>query len=135
MLEFSERFDEDEPSAFGNSNFQQQQNQQMSLDELIRRRPSKIDFETAAVRLMFTRRFRGRTRFQMAVRFVITEVRCIQSNDEIKSIDFAFILKIRSRQGQGYTRPQKPASERRFSFYQGRTPRLKIQSRLEFDFN
>lgn len=34
-----------------------------------------MDFETAAVRMMMSRRFRGRTRFQMAVRFVISQVR------------------------------------------------------------
>ncbi len=32
------------------------------------------DFETAALKLMMTRYFRGKTRFKMAVRFVISQV-------------------------------------------------------------
>jgi len=31
---------------------------------------------------------------------------------------------MKPRQGQGISRPQKPANEQRFSFYQGRAPRF-----------
>lgn len=33
-----------------------------------------LDFETAALRMMMSRKFRGKTRFRMAVRFVISQV-------------------------------------------------------------
>lgn len=38
-----------------------------------------MDFETAAMRMMMSRYFRGRTRFRMAVRFVISQVRSNRS--------------------------------------------------------
>ena len=38
-----------------------------------------MDFETAALRMMMSRYFRGRTRFRMAVRFVISQVRSNRS--------------------------------------------------------
>lgn len=33
-----------------------------------------IDFETATLKIMMSRYFRGRTRFKMAVRYVISQV-------------------------------------------------------------
>jgi len=96
-----ERFDDDS-SAFQNNSYSTPN--RLPLDDEIALKPSRMDFDTAALKIMMTRRFYYRTRFRMAVRYVITENRL--------------------RRGQGVTRPQKPANERRFSFYQGRTPSL-----------
>ncbi|CAF4376771.1 unnamed protein product [Rotaria sp. Silwood2] len=74
------------------------------IDNLIAMSHISYDFETAALKIMMSRYFRGHTRFRMAVRFVI--------------------IHIKLRKGQGVIRPDKPINERRFSFYQGRTPSL-----------
>ncbi|CAF1012499.1 unnamed protein product [Didymodactylos carnosus] len=94
------RFDNDDINF--DDNIQQQH--KIPIDDLIAMSRFAIDFETAVLKIMMTRHFRSKTRFRMAARFVITEMRL--------------------RQGQGESRPQKPATERRFSFYQGRTPSL-----------
>ncbi|CAF0772408.1 unnamed protein product [Adineta ricciae] len=73
------------------------------VDELIAMSRVSMDFRTIIFKLMMTKHFQGRTRFQMAVRFVISQ-------------------QLRAR--RGVTRPQKPVGDRRFSFYQGRTPSL-----------
>jgi hypothetical protein len=44
------------------------------MDNLISVSRFPIDFETAALKIMMSRYFRGRTRFKMAVRFVISQV-------------------------------------------------------------
>ncbi|CAF3436497.1 unnamed protein product [Rotaria sp. Silwood1] len=97
-----ERFDDDDGSAF-NNNTSIGQNR-IPIDDIIARSRLPLDFETTVLKLMMSRYFRTRTRFKMAARFVISQMRV--------------------RQGQGIIRPQKPANERRFSFYQGRTPSL-----------
>lgn len=51
------------------------QQNQMPLDEFIARSRPPIDFETAALKIMMSRYFRSRTRFRMAVRFVVSHVR------------------------------------------------------------
>lgn len=66
-----ERFDDDTSALPNNSSASQNQ---IPIDDLIAIKPAKLDFETAAVKLMMSKRFRGRTRFRMATRFVITEV-------------------------------------------------------------
>ncbi|UJR22061.1 hypothetical protein I4U23_025129 [Adineta vaga] len=74
------------------------------IDNLIAMSRVSMDFRTMIFKLMMTKHFQGRTRFQMAVRFVISQTKL--------------------RAGQGVIRPQKPMNERRFSFYQGRTASL-----------
>jgi hypothetical protein len=69
-----ERFDDDEDGRVVNNNAYGGQNQ-VPLDEVIGRSRLKLDFETAALKIMMSRYFRNRTRFKMAVRFVITQVR------------------------------------------------------------
>ncbi|CAF2075625.1 unnamed protein product [Rotaria magnacalcarata] len=98
-----ERFNDDDGRAF-NNNPTMEQNNPMPIDEMIARSCLPLDFETTVLRIMMSRYYRSQTRFKMAVRFVISETRL--------------------QQGQGVNRPQKPANERRFSFYQGRTPSL-----------
>jgi len=44
------------------------------IDNLIAMSRISIDFQTAALKIMMTRYFRGHTRFKMAVRFVISQV-------------------------------------------------------------
>jgi len=44
------------------------------IDYLIAMSRISIDFQTAALKIMMTRYFRGHTRFKMAVRFVISQV-------------------------------------------------------------
>ncbi|CAF0914881.1 unnamed protein product [Adineta steineri] len=97
-----EQFDEDDDGGHAYNNSSMRQNQ-LPLDEHIAKSRIPIDFETAALKIMMSRYFRSRTRFKMAVRFVISHLRS---------------------PGCGTTHPQKPANERRFSFYQGRTPSL-----------
>jgi hypothetical protein len=70
-LLFLERFDDD-TSAF-NDNSSVPQNR-MPVDEIIATSGLPMDFETAALKIMMSRYFRGRTRFKMAVRFVISQV-------------------------------------------------------------
>ncbi|CAF3977014.1 unnamed protein product [Adineta steineri] len=81
------------------------------IDNLIAMARIPIDFQTTIFQLMMTRHFRSYTRFQMAVRFVISQMKLRQ---------------------QGVTRPQKPANERRFSFYQGRSTSLLA---IDTDYN
>ncbi|CAF1054237.1 unnamed protein product [Rotaria sordida] len=92
MTNTYQRFDEEDNSS------------RIPVDDLIGMSHISLDFETAALKIMMSRYFRGRTRFKMAVRFIITEIKL--------------------RKGQGVIRPNKPINERRFSFYQGRTPSL-----------
>ena len=47
-----------------------------SIDPLISMSRIPMDFETAALKIMMSRSFQARTRFQMAVRFVISQVEC-----------------------------------------------------------
>ncbi|CAF1423025.1 unnamed protein product [Rotaria magnacalcarata] len=86
-----------------NSNYQRFE-EEMNSTRMSMNDPVSMDFETTTLRIMMTRRFSPQTRFKMAVRFVISQAK--------------------SRKGRGISRPEKPSSERRFSFYQGRTPSL-----------
>ncbi|CAF3642731.1 unnamed protein product [Rotaria sp. Silwood1] len=92
MTNTYQRFDEENISSI------------IPIDDLIAMSHISFDFETAALKIMMSKKFRCRTRFKMAVRFVI--------------------IQIKLRQGQGVIRPDKPINERRFSYYQGRTPSL-----------
>jgi len=44
------------------------------MNNLVSMSQIPMDFETAALKIMMSRYFRGRTRFKMAVRFVISQV-------------------------------------------------------------
>jgi hypothetical protein len=70
---FIERFDDDDDRPVSNNPPAAQNN--VPIDELIARSRIPIDFETAALKIMMSRYFRNRTRFKMAVRFVISHVR------------------------------------------------------------
>lgn len=70
-----ERFDDDDDGRIiHNTNYQPEQTR-LPIDELIARSRIPIDFETAVLKVMMSRYFRNRTRFRMAVRFVISHVR------------------------------------------------------------
>jgi len=62
-LGFLERFEEEKDNST-----------RISMDNLVSMSKIPIDFETAALKIMMSRYFRGRTRFKMAVRFVISQV-------------------------------------------------------------
>jgi len=70
---YIERFDDDEGNAYNNNSSIGQK--QLPIDDLIATSRIPIDFETAALKVMMSRYFRNRTRFKMAVRFVISHVR------------------------------------------------------------
>ena len=91
------------------------------VDELIAMSRVSMDFRTMIFKLMMTKHFQGRTRFQMAVRFAISQVcvNCVKVTLNMSNTVFQKQL----RTGRGVARPQKPVDDRRFSFYQGRTPR------------
>ena len=65
FLFFLERFEEEEEKDNSIS---------IPIDNLIARSQISMDFETAALKIMMSRYFQGRTRFKMAVRFVISQV-------------------------------------------------------------
>jgi hypothetical protein len=62
-VEFLERFEDEKTNL-----------SKIPIDDLISMSRISIDFETAALKIMMSRYFRGRTRFKMAVRFVISQV-------------------------------------------------------------
>lgn len=68
-----ERFEEDDDSAF-NHNVSAVQNR-LPIDDMIARTRIPIDFETCVLRIMMSRYFRNQTRFQMATRYVISQVK------------------------------------------------------------
>lgn len=74
-VSFQERFDDDEDnsSAFNKDSALAAHNA-MPIDEMIAVTRVKLDFETSVVKLMMSRRFRGRTRFRMATRFLLIQV-------------------------------------------------------------
>ena len=74
-LSLQERFDDDEDnnSAFNKDSALAAHNA-MPIDEMIAVTHVKLDFETSVVKLMMSKRFRGRTRFRMATRFVMIQV-------------------------------------------------------------
>ncbi len=60
---FLERFEEEKDNST-----------RISMDNLVSMSKIPIDFETAALKIMMSKYFRGSTRFKMAVRFVISQV-------------------------------------------------------------
>jgi hypothetical protein len=62
-LGFLERFEEEKDNST-----------RISMDNLASMSKIPIDFETAVLKIMMSRYFRGPTRFKMAVRFVISQV-------------------------------------------------------------
>jgi hypothetical protein len=46
----------------------------MPIDNVVTMSRSSMGFDTAVLKIMMSRRFRGRTRFKMAARFVISQV-------------------------------------------------------------
>ena len=61
---FLERFDDENENV-----------SRMPMGDVVSLTRIPNDFETAALKIMMTRYFRGKTRFKMAVRFVISQVR------------------------------------------------------------
>ncbi len=61
---FSERFEDEKENL----------SRRMPMDDLVSLSRISMDFETATLKIMMSRYFRGRTRFKMAVRFVISQV-------------------------------------------------------------
>ena len=74
-LSLQERFDDDDDnnSAFNKDSALAAHNA-MPIDEMIAVTRVKLDFETSVFKLMMSKRFRGRTRFRMATRFVMIQV-------------------------------------------------------------
>jgi hypothetical protein len=61
---FLERFEDEKENL----------SRRMPMDDLVSLSRISMDFETATLKIMMSRYFRGRTRFKMAVRFVISQV-------------------------------------------------------------
>jgi hypothetical protein len=75
--DFIERFDDDDDNSgrvFNNNNPSVEQ-YNVPIDDIIAISRLPIDFETSVLKTMMSRYFRNRTRFKMAVRFVISQVR------------------------------------------------------------
>jgi hypothetical protein len=76
LSDFIERFDDDDDNnarVFNNNSSVEQY--QGPIDDVITISRLPIDFETSVLKIMMSRYFRNRTRFKMAVRFVISQVR------------------------------------------------------------
>ena len=77
LLSLQERFDDDD-DEYNNSAFNKDSalaaRNAMPIDEMIAVTRVKLDFETSVIKLMMSKRFRGRTRFRMATRFVMIQV-------------------------------------------------------------
>jgi hypothetical protein len=74
VFDFLERFDDDDDGRGFNNNSSVGQ-QHIPIDDLIAISHIPIDFETSVLKIMMSRYFRSRTRFKMAARFVISQVR------------------------------------------------------------
>jgi hypothetical protein len=82
VIECVENFEEDENSS------------RIPIDDLISMSRISIDFETSVLKLMMSRYFQGKTRFKMAVRFVISQVSRIEREGMIL---FIYIDEIATR--------------------------------------
>ncbi len=71
---FVERFDDDDDGRVNNNNSSFGQ-QRIPVDDLIATSRLPLDFETSVLKIMMSRYFSSRTRFKMAARFVISQVR------------------------------------------------------------